>query len=806
MNAHPDRIAVLCAVADRGCATAAVERASADDDRIAVTAASGSDEALAALAERAFDCVVATPELSDGAGIELLSSIRSAGHEVPFVLVASETESGVAAEAAAAGVDGYVPTESIDEDASALTDRVHDLGASHRTGREADRADRVDAGLSAAAGRLVAAETAEEVERTVCSAMAVDGPYERAWVAVADGDGVRPTVTSDAVAGAAEEPIGDGGAADDDDGLADSDPVADGDADTGDAEAGNAEAGDAEAAIRQAIDGDDVCVLSDLAERSGVREGPSAGLVGDDDAVVAVPIGGPGVEPRALVVADCGRDAVGDGELAALARVGETATEALRTAETRTRLTDRNRQLAVERDRFEAAFEAIPYPVAHVEIDSTGENLVNAVNSAFARVFDCDRTAVQGTPINDLIVPQGSEEAARTIDRQVADGELVEAELERLAADGPRTFLFRGRDFAVGDGRREAIGVYVDISDRERRARELERYERVIEAAGDPVYTLDADGRFTYVNAQLGRLTGYDPSELVGEHIATITSDSDVERGRELIRELLANPERNRGTLHMAVETRDGESIPTDIHVALLPFEEEFVGTVGVIRDVSARVERERQLERQNERLEAFSGIVGHDLRNPLTVAQGHLDLARTDEDPTASLDAVDRALTRMEGLIDDLLTLAREGQGVSDVDVVDLTDIVEDCRPVASALGCRLVSSADRRLYADRSRLQQLVENLLRNAVEHGGEDVTVRIGDTETGFFVADDGPGIEPDERERVFEMGYSTSGDGTGLGLSIVETVVDAHGWSIAVTESAGGGARFDISGVERPADE
>ena len=99
----------------------------------------------------------------------------------------------------------------------------------------------------------------------------------------------------------------------------------------------------------------------------------------------------------------------------------------------------------------------------------------------------------------------------------------------------------------------------------------------------------------------------------------------------------------------------------------------------------------------------------------------------------------------------------------------------------------------------ADASRLQQLYENLFRNAIEHGGEDVTVRVRPLTdgAGFYVADNGPGIAPTERDRVFDYGHSLAADGTGFGLAISQQIVDAHGWTIAVGDSAHGGARFEI---------
>jgi signal transduction histidine kinase len=102
----------------------------------------------------------------------------------------------------------------------------------------------------------------------------------------------------------------------------------------------------------------------------------------------------------------------------------------------------------------------------------------------------------------------------------------------------------------------------------------------------------------------------------------------------------------------------------------------------------------------------------------------------------------------------------------------------------------------------ADESRLRQLFENLFRNAVEHGGPGVAVTVGPLEgRGFYVADDGPGIPADERDRVRETGYTTADGGTGFGLSIVESIADAHGWGMRLVESETGGARFEFTGVE-----
>jgi PAS domain S-box-containing protein len=210
--------------------------------------------------------------------------------------------------------------------------------------------------------------------------------------------------------------------------------------------------------------------------------------------------------------------------------------------------------------------------------------------------------------------------------------------------------------------------------------------------------------------------------------------------------------------------------------------------------------ERTAELERQNDRLEEFAGVVSHDLRNPLEVARGRTELAR-EECESDHLAAVERAHDRMSALIDDLLTLAREGEPVTDPGSVDLGRVVGACWRTVDTGDATLRAEAEGMVVADEGRLRQLIENLIRNAVEHGGDDVTVTVGPLPDGFYVADDGPGIDPAAREDVFDAGYSTSRSGTGFGLRIVEQVADAHGWSVRAVESETGGARFEVTGVE-----
>jgi PAS domain S-box-containing protein len=214
---------------------------------------------------------------------------------------------------------------------------------------------------------------------------------------------------------------------------------------------------------------------------------------------------------------------------------------------------------------------------------------------------------------------------------------------------------------------------------------------------------------------------------------------------------------------------------------------------------------RERELARQNERLDGFASVVSHDLRNPLNVAQGRVELALENGD----LDGLDRAaaaLERMSALIDDLLALAREGDAVDATEPAGLATVARAAWATIpdrddATLDCRV--DDDLAVVADADRLRQLLENLFGNAVEHAAPDggaITVTVGSLPDGFYVADDGVGIPPGARERVLELGYTTDDGGTGLGLSIVADIVTAHDWSLRVTASEDGGTRFEVTGV------
>ena len=341
------------------------------------------------------------------------------------------------------------------------------------------------------------------------------------------------------------------------------------------------------------------------------------------------------------------------------------------------------------------------------------------------------------------------------------------------------------------------------------------------------------------VNPAFEEVFGYPAEEVVGEsldeYIVPDDHETEAERINSRVREgarLAAEPVTRR--------TADGTRAFL-LQNAVYP---NGSGGFAIYMDITDRRERERLLEERTDRLDELVSVISHDLRNPLSVVAGHLEMARDGTDSHH----VERALgaaERSQNIVGDLLTLAREEDRVTDPSPVALDDIAQDCWRDVTTGTAALAVEAGGTVRADRSRLRQLLENLIRNAVEHGStssrpepddavehgsgehlppgeaapadpptagsavagataaadDGMTITVGALKDGFYVADDGPGIPPEKREAVFESGYSTGESGTGLGLSIVEQVAREHGWTVDLGESADGGARFEFTGVE-----
>ena len=436
-------------------------------------------------------------------------------------------------------------------------------------------------------------------------------------------------------------------------------------------------------------------------------------------------------------------------------------------------------------DRVEQRYQRLIEESSDVIAIVDAEGTYEYVSEGAQRVLGYQPTALVGTSSFEYVHPGDHEAVAdrfATLTATPRARETIEFRFRRL--DGEWVWVEATGRNLLADPHVEGVVVALrEITARRERTRELKRKANLVDAlsAALPTYAFIYDRDGTYLEVITGRRAGtttYTEADLVGEPVEAMSLET-------------GEPERIEYAVSGEEQTRwyDG---------TVVPLASGYAGSEAVLmsaHDVTARREKEH-------RLEQFASALSHDLQTPLQVAQGHLKMAR--DDPAAAGDhlaTVADAHDRMAALVEDMLALARDETAVDTTTPVALGELTRACWQSLDTAAATLVVEQSRTVPADRRRLRQLLENLLKNAVDHGGSAVTVTVGTLPDGFYVADDGPGMPDEARSQVLEFGYSTSETGTGVGLTVVRHLATAHDWTVTVTESAADGARVEVTGVE-----
>lgn len=469
------------------------------------------------------------------------------------------------------------------------------------------------------------------------------------------------------------------------------------------------------------------------------------------------------------------------------------------------------RERTQQLELYESMLETVPDGVYALD-----ENLEYLdVNEALVELSGYSREKLVGSHLSILHDEDGVQSALNKRE-QLLDGDTTEVQVVEQTyhtKDGQEVPCeVRFRSLTGNDHFRGTAGVVRDVSERRAREQELqkltEEYEALLEHADDDIFLINVARADSGYEFRFERLS---PS-----HEATSGLTTENIRGktpREVLgEETGAQVEEN---YRKCVEAREiftyEEELPMPEgniiwHTKLAPVIVDGAVTrvVGIARDMTERWEREQELQRKNERLDEFASVISHELRSPLSVAQGRIQLLKEDgmDDTGQNLEKITRAMDRMESILEDTLALARKGDTVSETDLIDIETVAQRCWNVVETEKAALDLGEQFSLKADRDRLRHILENLFRNAVEHSNGDVTVRIGRfNHDGFYVEDNGPGISEEKREQVFEAGHSTGEQGTGFGLTLVKRISEAHGWEVTIVEGTQGGARFEFSNVE-----
>ena len=373
---------------------------------------------------------------------------------------------------------------------------------------------------------------------------------------------------------------------------------------------------------------------------------------------------------------------------------------------------------------------------------------------------------------------------------------------------------------AAGDAER-LLGIKTDITDRKEAERAVEEtkeyYRRLFEQSMDYVTVVDEDGTIVDVTGGVTHVLGYDPDEMIGTDSFSYIHPDDRERIGSELATAVDHPKTDI-EIEYRVRTTDGSYRWMEAR-GNNQLDDPFLdGIVVYVRDTTQQKERQQELamkterlQRKNEQLERLARIVSHDLQTPLSTAEKLTGLLRsdlTDPDPAIEQSLADLEAThqRLRAFADHLPRLARESTDIEASTKCDLRSVAEAAWDVVDTGQLDLNIESTRLLDGDPERLQRLFENCFQNTVTHGVDAVdgdrsseratTVRVGTVDDGFYIADDGPGIRPEQRDELFEYGMST-GSGSGFGLAIVRTIAGAHGWTISVTDSESGGARLEV---------
>ncbi|POG55570.1 PAS domain S-box protein [Haloferax marisrubri] len=533
---------------------------------------------------------------------------------------------------------------------------------------------------------------------------------------------------------------------------------------------------------------------------------------------------------------------------------------------------ERERALETTNQRLESLIEAAPLTIT--EFDADGD--VVLWNRGAEEMFGWSQDEVVGDPVP--FVPDDAEDEFEAHRERALQGERIRGkEVRRETKAGEQLDLLLSAA-PISDPTGEVASVLAvldDITEQKQLERDLRALQETAQAlsraqTSDEIGDIAVDAASDILGFEIAGVWEYDdrddallpisetataretfesiPRLTAGESLAWQAFESGESQVYDdvLSQPGLYNPETE---IHSEIQVPLGEY---GLMMAGSPSTAAFSETdVDLFRILSATVEaafarasREAKLQRQNDRLDKFASVVAHDLRNPLTVAIGFLELTQETGD-TSYLSKVESAHGRMERLIEDLLALSRGATSVEQPTQIDLAALATEAWGYVDTDAATLTTADDLGAIAgDRGRLTQLFENLFRNAVEHGstgsrdapddavehgstgnqtssgdavehgstgsrissddamehgGRDITVTVGPLEdaAGFYVEDDGVGIPESHRGEVFDHGVTFSDTGTGFGLSIVDDIASAHGWQVDVTDGTDGGARFEF---------
>ena len=446
-----------------------------------------------------------------------------------------------------------------------------------------------------------------------------------------------------------------------------------------------------------------------------------------------------------------------------------------------------------------------------IEIDSVGvvyfrtDGTITFANEAFLRMSGYTHEDVENGRVrwDKMTPPEWMADTRRALDEFTTLGRISPYEKEYIRKNGSRWWaLFAGTRLDDGEG----VKFVIDITANKRAVAERERLAAIVEYSRDAVIGIDLDGTVTDWNKAAEDLYGYTAKEIVERDAALLVPTDRAEESIEHLRRL------KRGEDIPSFDTerlrKDGSLV--EVEVQLSPIRDpgnHVVGAAVIVRDATAR----KRLERAQD---DFLAMASHDLRSPVTVINGQVQLMKRrkayDEE---RVDVILEQTRRVERLIGDLQQVVQlESGGIELQRVsVDLGELAQDAAERSGTQSPRHTVRADVPGEPvvgtwDRDRIAQVLDNLLGNAVKYSPDESEITVGvtiiDREARLSVTDQGEGIPHEKLSQLFERFYRADHGGTtsglGLGLYIARMLTEAHGGRIWAETEPGKGSSFIVA--------
>lgn len=455
---------------------------------------------------------------------------------------------------------------------------------------------------------------------------------------------------------------------------------------------------------------------------------------------------------------------------------------------------------------------------AIIVIDALGR--IETFNHAAERLFGYRETEVVGRNVTMLMPSPYREEHDGYLARYLATGEAkiigVGREVRALRRDGTIVPIHLSVGEMTVDGEHKFTGIVHDLSERvaleEKLRSSEERWRSIVESAVDGIVVIDAQGQIEAFNPAAERLFGYTESEVLGRNVTLLMPPPYREEHDGYLARYLSTGEAHIIGIGREVIglRRDGTTFPVHLSVGEMSVAGARTFT-GILHDLSARVSLEARLREQASlvRLGEMAAVIAHEIKNPLAGIRGAVQVIGSRLTPESRDAAVTREIvTRIDalnGLIQDLLLFARPPQPrPRPVDVSSLVATTIDILrsdPVVAGVEIG-VDGTSPPVLADPELLKIVFQNLLINSAQamrgKGRIGITLKSSNGRCEVRVADAGPGIPVDIRDRLFTPFFTTKARGTGLGLSTAKRLIEAQGGAIRVEFPGDGGTTVAVT--------